>query len=112
MRAGELRHRVTVTGQTETDDGHGGTQYAPVIVCARVPAQVTPLSGRELDQAQQIDPRSTHQVRLRYRTDVKAGQTVTYHDDRRGDRPFEIVAPPQDMNELHRDLHLLCREAA
>ncbi len=111
MRAGGLRHRVTITGAAEVTDGHHGFVDTPVTVARRVPAKVNVLSGRELDRAQQIDPRSTHEVRLRYRTGVKAGQALTYHDGRAGDRPFEIVAPPQDVDELHRELQLLCREA-
>jgi SPP1 family predicted phage head-tail adaptor len=111
MRAGELRHRVTITGANEVSDGHHGFTDAPIVIAKRVPASVETLSGRELETAQQIDPRSTHAVRLRYRTGVKAGQALTYHDGRVGDRPFEIVAPPQDVDERHRELNLLCREA-
>lgn len=111
MRAGELRHRVTIIGKTETKDTHFGFGDTPTTVATRIPACVETLSGRELERAQMIDPRTTHLVRLRYRTDFLAGMTVTYHDGRRGDRDFEVVAPPQDVGEHHRELHLLCKEA-
>lgn len=113
MRAGELRHRVTVWKALEVDDTHGGFQPGgDVALYARLPARVDPLSGRELERAQQIEPRTTHRIVLRYRPDITAGLTLTYHDDFRGDRDFEIVAPPLDPGERHRDLELLCREAA
>lgn len=110
MRAGQLRHRVTITATAETPDAHFGFDESAVILANRAPAKVLTLDGRELQRAQQIDARATHAVRLRYRPGVAAGQTVTYHDGRRGDRAFEIVAPPRDVEEMHRELYLLCRE--
>lgn len=112
MRAGRLRDRITVTGKTEVKTSHFGFDETPVTVASRIPADVEELSGRELERARQIDPRTTHTVRVRFRDDLAAGQTVTYHDGRRGDRDFEIVAPPRDPASMHRELVLLCREAA
>lgn len=111
MRAGSLRHRVTLTDRTEVDDGHHGFTAVPVTLASRIPAYVEPLTGRELDRAQMIDPRATHLVTLRYRTDIRARQTVTYHDGMQGDRTFEIVGPPIDPDERHRELQLTCKEA-
>lgn len=113
MQAGELRHRITVTQKVEVSDGHFGFQHetSPVPNATRMPAFVETLIGRELDRAQQIDPRITHRVTVRYMTGLKSGQALTYHDGRQGDRPFEIVAPPQDADEGQRELQLLCREA-
>lgn len=67
------------------------------------------LSGRELDRAVQIDPRSRLSVSMRYRSGVKAGQAVIYHSFA-GDRTLEIVAPPQ-IQEKDRAMTLLCGEA-
>ena len=110
MRAGVLRHRVTITRMVETSDGHHGLDETAATVAARVPACVMPLSGRALERAQQIDPRTTHQVDLRHRTGLATGQAVTYHDPDDGDRTFEIVAPPIDLAEGRRTLRLLCKE--
>ena len=112
MRAGRLRDRITVTGKTETRDSHFGFTETSVTVASRIPADVEELSGRELERARQIDPRTTHAVRTRFRADFAAGQTVTHHDGHRGDRAFEIVAPPRDPASMHRELVLFCREAA
>jgi SPP1 family predicted phage head-tail adaptor len=111
MQAGPLRQRVTIVSKTEIKTPQFGFREEPVVIATRAPASVEPLSGRELEQAQQIAPRTTHRVTIRYRTGIKAGQQVTYHDGRQGDRAFEIVAPPLDPDEAHRKLELLCREA-
>lgn len=111
MRAGELRHRVTIKSTVETDDGHHGFDETTTVVASRAPASVEPLSGRELERAHQIEPRTTHRVRLRYRAGLKAGQALTFHTAA-GDREFEIVAPPIDVDERRRELHLMCKENA
>lgn len=110
MRAGELRDRVTIRKKVETSDGHHGWDEDEVIIARRVPARVMELTGRALERAQQIDPRATHGVRIRFRTDVVSGQEAVFHDGRRGDRVFEIVGPPLDPDR-HRMLELTCKEA-
>jgi SPP1 family predicted phage head-tail adaptor len=115
MRAGDLRQSVTVQTVTETDDGHGGFTDTTVIVHARVPARIHPLSGRDLEHARQIDPRISHEVTLRYwrdySTDLDGGRArLVYHD--LTDREFEIVSPPIDVDERHVELTLNCREVA
>ena len=111
MEPGRLRHRVTVMTAVEVDDGHHGFDETVLTIASRIPAEVLPLSGAALARAQQIDPRATHMVRLRFRTGLETGQTVTYHTAS-GDRPFEIVAPPRDLEERHVELQLLCKEQA
>ena len=110
MRAGQLRHCVTLRGIVEVDDGHHGWTKDVTSYARRIPAEVTPLSGRSLERAQQIDPRTTHQVRIRFRREPKSGDTVIYHDPDHGDRQFEVVAPPIDVEERRRELQLLCKE--
>ena len=111
LSAGVLRHRISLTKMVEVDDGHGGFEEMPVIVASRLPAEVEPLAGRDLQYAQQIEARATYRVRIRFHPDVTSEQTLTYHDDRCGDRTFEIVAPPLDVGERHWEQQLLCREA-
>lgn len=111
MRAGSLRHRVTLRKRAETDDGHGGFADAPTVVARRIPASVEPLLSVVRDRNAQIDPRATHRVVLRYRTGVDSGLEVIYHDQRRGDRTFEIVGKPVDPDERQRELQLHCMEA-
>jgi SPP1 family predicted phage head-tail adaptor len=109
MRGGSLRHRVTVQAHSEVADGHGGFTESWTTICARVSAFVEPLSGRELDRAMQIDPRSSHQVTMRFRPDVKARHVVIYHDGET-DRRFEVVDGPTTIEERRREMTMTCKE--
>lgn len=111
MRGGSLRHRITVEAHVETDDGHGGFVENVSVVCARVNACIEPLNGRELDRAMQIDPRSTHTVTMRFRSDVLARHIVIYHDGRT-DRRFEVISSPTDDGERKRQMTMVCKELA
>ena len=110
MKAGKLRHRITIKKTIETDDTHHGFSEGTLMVANRIPAKVVPLSGRELERAQQIDPRTTHRVEIRHRTGLRAGQTVVFHDPDDGDRVMELVGKPIDVDEARIEMHLLCKE--
>lgn len=120
MTIGEARHRVTVQVRTETSDGKDGVVETWADVSPRRrSAQVKPLYGRDLERAQQIDPRISHEVTLfywgDYRTDLVGGRAqLIYHPTSvsTDDRTFEIVAPPIDVDEDHTELRMFCREAA
>lgn len=47
MRAGTLRHRVTVEHKAETRDPYGGVESAWSVFASSVPAAILPISGRE-----------------------------------------------------------------
>jgi SPP1 family predicted phage head-tail adaptor len=111
MRAGSLRHRVTIQARTDVPDGHGGTIAGVTTICARVAAFVEPLGGKELERAVQIDPRSSTQITMRFRRDVQARQIAIYHDGP-VDRPFEIVGSPRTVEERRREMVLTVKEAA
>lgn len=110
MRAGVLRHRVSIFNQVEVSDGHHGFVDSVAPLAARIPAFVEPLRGVALERAMQVDPRASHRVIFRHRLGVKSGQTVRFHSPD-GDRDFEIVGPPVDVDERRRELQLLCKEA-
>jgi SPP1 family predicted phage head-tail adaptor len=109
MQAGDLRHRVTIQARADTSDGHAGFTEGVTTICARVPASIQPLMGLELERAMQIDPRSTHHLTMRFRSDVKARHIVVFHDGAT-DRTFEIIGSPTDTDEMHREMTLLCKE--
>lgn len=118
MRPGEYPHRVTLQAQdAEVSDGHDG--YADptfTSVRLRIPARVKPLQGRDLERARQIDPRTSHEVTTRYwrayRDELQGGRGRVLYHDQDSDRALEMVAPPIDVEEAHREVRLLCREAA
>lgn len=47
MRAGTLRHRVTVEHNAQTRDAYGGVTAAWTVFASSVPAAILPVSGRE-----------------------------------------------------------------
>lgn len=110
IHAGDLRHRVTITSLVEVPDGRGGYIKNAVPICVRSPAFVSPLAGRALVQAQQIDPRSRYGIDMRWRPDVTPRQSLVYHRVT-GDLTFEILSV-NDTDELHHEMTLLCAEAA
>lgn len=120
MTAGEAQQRVTVQTRTETPDGHKGfiKSWADVAPRRRA-ARVKPLVGRDLERAMAIDPRISHEVTLfywrSYRTDLKGGRAqLIYHptSDSDDDRELEIITPPIDVEELHKDVMVMCKELA
>ncbi len=101
MKAGDLRHRVilqTVTRPTSP----GATKVVADV--ATVWAAIEPLRGTALFQAQQAQSRVTGRIRIRYRSDVRAGMQVKF-----GSRYYQVeaVIPPE---ERKRELHLLVSE--
>ena len=65
MRAGKLRHRITIQQASETRDSHGGVTRTWITQANRW-GQVMPLRGQEMLMAQQMDSRITHRIKLRY----------------------------------------------
>ena len=106
MKAGKLRKRIEVHGYTEAQDSYG----EPIRTWAKVTdgdrwAQIEPLTGRELLQAQQIGGEVTHRVRMRYFASVTTKTKLKV-----GTRYLEVVSV-LNPNELGAEMELLCKEA-
>lgn len=65
MRAGKLRHRIAFQERTETKGVQGGITPSWTTVAFRW-AEIKPLTGKELVNAQQIESTISHMVRFRY----------------------------------------------
>jgi SPP1 family predicted phage head-tail adaptor len=79
MRAGLLRHLVTIQQLPADPDTNDAGQ--PVINwtdVATVPASVSPLSGRELFAAQQVNVEATTEIRIRYLEGVDTRMRITF----------------------------------
>jgi len=105
MNIGKLRHRVELKSATTEQDGYGesvetwsGDAYTTVW------ASIEPLSGRELEHAQQITAETNHRIRIRYNSSVAAEHRAYW-----GSRIFEITAiiNPEERN-IYQDLY--CKE--
>lgn len=103
MRAGQLRHKVTIQQASQSLDSSRQPVNAWVKV-AEVWCAVEPLSGRELMNAQQQQPDVTHRVRLRHRDDVTPKMRVLH-----GSRELYIESI-LNIDERDREQHLMCRE--
>lgn len=103
MRAGTLRHRVTIQTLARTADDGGGYTEAWSNV-ATVWARVEPLSGGERWEAQQITANLSHRVAMRYRNDVTANNRLLF-----GARRLRIDAVI-DVGERREQLEILCEE--
>ena len=103
MRAGKLRHPVTIQTAAETQDAFGeATQvWSSAITCW---ASIEPLSGRELLQGDQIIAECSHRVRLRHDTNVTTKARLLF-----GSRVLEIVSA-SDRAEKGAEMELLCKE--
>lgn len=105
MEAGHLRHRVQLDHYTVAANAVGDPVKSWASV-AEVWASIEPLSGRELEWAQQQHAQAAIRVTMRYR----AGIDTTYRI-RFGTRTFEVLAVvnPDERNET---LVVTCRETA
>lgn len=108
MRAGELRHRVTLQSPLIVRDavGEGVTTWKSVVT--NVPASVEPIEGREQFLAAQRQASISHIVHLRYSPLIGAMDAtwrVLF-----GKRVFTIDAPPKNIGERNREIVLECTE--
>lgn len=106
MRAGSLRHRVTIQRYELAVDEYGAPlrreSWKDV---ATVWASVEAVSGREFFASQQVQSEVTHKVMIRFLPGVTADMRIVH-----GGRVFGIVAPLPDNRGTR--LMLMCREAS
>jgi len=108
MRAGLLRERVTLQSPQTTRDSVGEQTLSFTTVVSSIPAEVTPIAGREQFLAAQRQAGTTHIVRMRYSRQV-AALDATWRI-LLGSRVFVIDAPPRNIGERNETLELQCSE--
>lgn len=109
MRAGRLRHRVTIQARSGTANAYNepADSWSDV---ATVPAGIEPISGREFFASQQVQGTVSHRITLRYFAGVTIKHRVRWLDPATGvARIFDINAVI-DRDERHRSLELMCTE--
>jgi len=102
IKAGCLKHRVTLQNPTKTRSASGSASLGWGTV-ATVWACVRGMSGRDVIMAAQAQALVTHKVTIRYRNDVNS-QTRLLYDG----RVFEVVVALE--RSCQTGLELLCRE--
>ena len=103
MRAGALRHRLTLQTQSRSSDGGGGATVTWADT-ATVWGSINSLSGTELYEAQKINPKLTHEIEIRYRSGISPKMRAKY-----GSRIFNIESV-QNKDERNAMLRLVCEE--
>lgn len=103
MRAGWLRHRVTIQEVTETQNAVGEPVETWADV-ATVWGSVEPLRGREFEAAGQAQARTDTRVRIRYFSGVAPKMRVVWQG-----HTFDIVSVVNPL-ALGRQLELMCLE--
>jgi len=104
MRAGALRHRLTIQETIEGKDDRNTVTVTGWQDIATVWAAVEPLRGREYFQMQNTQSELTVRVRIRYLPGVAGAMRVIY-----GDRIFNIQSVI-DVDERRREMELMCTE--
>jgi len=110
IKPGELRHRVDILAPPTTRNDFGEVDISDDeqwSVFKTVWASVEPLKGRELFTVQQINSEITLRVKMWYIPGVKANMRI-----RSRGQIFEIVGPPIDNKQTHRELELMCKEVS
>lgn len=103
MRAGRLRHRVTIEtpGGTSSAFGEVAQTWSTL---ATVWAAVEPTTSRERVENEQTKTFTTHRVQIRYRANVTTAERVQF-----GSRTLNILSVI-NPNEQNATLELLCTE--
>lgn len=108
MQAGALRHVVTIQTRTTTVDGWGQQSTAWTdVISAR--AAIRPLSGRELFSAQAVQSEVSHEIRIRYRSELDVPRTGAALRVLFGSRVFDVHAV-LNVDERDREMRILASE--
>ena len=110
MRAGPLRHRISIQSATDaqSDSGEVTKTWSTV---TRWWASIEPLSGREYMATMQARSESLVRIRMRYYPALTTQHRIVFEDERADvARTFEIN-DVLHLNERQRETHAMCREA-
>ncbi len=103
MRAGTLRHKVTLQKPVDTQNTYGEPESRWQTVSSNIWASVSPLRGREYLTAQQLASEIESRIVMRYRLDVTAKMKILKGTD---EYLIESIINPDERN---RELELMCR---
>jgi len=102
--AGRLRHRIDVDRAVETIVAGGDVSRPWTTLHSAVPASIEPVRAEERTDADKVEGKRTHVVRVRGGLDIKASDRVVF-----GSRVFHIDGV-RDIFERGAELHLSCVE--
>lgn len=110
MKAGKLRHRIEVQHDTSTTVDAAGHITPSNQPFGKRWASIEHLSGRELWNAQQVQPDVTHRVRIRYLDGLNERMRLRFKERGKTDRYLNILTI-NNVQERDIEQELLCMEA-
>ena len=107
---GELNKRFSIIRNTKVADGAGGFMTTKAVL-ATVWGKKTTHRSDEAMQAMQTTGIAVHNIRIRYRTDVRSSDIIL---DIAANKYMAIIGPPMEVNESigRHWLDVTCKEAA
>ena len=105
MRAGRLRHQITIQARTTVTSVSGGITETWTDFKANVPAEITYGVGREFYDADQVNVEYELVISIRFTSGITEKHRVLYDN-----KSYEIVAPPQLMGRRFQEIRLLCKQ--
>jgi SPP1 family predicted phage head-tail adaptor len=87
---GKMRHRLTIKAIVRTEDEGGGFARADVDL-AVIWARIAIVGKLEANTYSQLQERVTHKALIRWRDDIRQGQTVVWKRTGRADLPLYVV---------------------
>lgn len=102
MKAGSLRHKITIQENAALNDAAGSQKPVWVDVCT-VQAAIKPLSGRELIVSQAENSEISVRIVIRYRAGITASMRIVYCNT-----IYAIVAPPINTDMRNTELQIMC----
>lgn len=103
IKAGDLRHRITIQERVKVSDNMGSYTivYSDVV---SVWAALWPVSAKEQISSDKIEMSTIRRIRIRYYSDLDSSMRIEF-----GTRHFNIVSiiNPDEKNEM---LDLICEE--
>ncbi|RFP32421.1 phage head closure protein [Duganella sp. BJB476] len=108
MRAGNLRHRLTIQSRDTGVDVLNG-QVMTWSNVATIWADIQPLSGREILAAAAVNTEISHVIQIRYQVQFANPKAMAAMRCLYGTRVFNISSA-RDIDEQHRTIELTCLE--
>lgn len=105
LAAGERDQRITLQSRVAGIDalGQEPVTWADLATVPTMWARARPVRGAEFFAAGQMQARADVVFNIRYRADVTETMRVLWHG-----KPYEITAPPIDINGARTDMELMC----
>jgi SPP1 family predicted phage head-tail adaptor len=110
MRAGLLNRRLHLQNVVMTADAIEGVSSEAWTDIDLVWGHISPITGREEFMAGQTQERITHQVTIRWRSDVTPKMRFRYQETSAGILRIFLIHTMLDLDEGHRQLDCMCEE--